>query len=808
MVLLPRLLVLFLFMLRSNNIQFYKKTLSMKSYTTFSKIIIKICCIVWLCIGMSWDVLAQNYILKEGQAGLDLSVRQSYLITLNPIVNDIIQEFADEDRTKFKVYDWHYFEHSNNINTKDLEEKYKKIKDFSGKSQYYMDIILLSVQDKVEEKVKINLKLPNIGTPGCMDETKVTLLESRIANTINDKIKASSGLIDARTFKAGLDVLYSAVKDVKGGNCCPFTDDEVKKMLVDAGFNYITLPTNTIFTNSTNKYNSDDYAKLIYNGDNIASKLNYFASGFPSSSSYHTYITSNYSICSNTDFVNVKKSYELNLDDFDVWFHIFVSQNGSESLIFCKNEMYANVNIPFTGTLPSFQNNGNTESTTVDNYLTLDPETNELYYSNEFAKLPTYIDEAELPFDKGAPYFTVTSTSDNEFNKIAALFDWDFLQADLVRWNPTLTEPIPIGIKVYLFKEDYEESIKEYKSGLNIDFEKIGSDNMKVKLNTLPFVTNKTKLSKESRIFVESVKKYLPQIDDQDIVNTLTDEYLKSLHKSPVINESLIIPKKNNEGYKELFLTGALKEVLTKDITVPILETIITESSATVVLVSGEALMLFGVSTVFIGLPLLYPDPVVIPNSSKRNIPDNPRIKKSKKWYICYTKFNPSIVNPGDPTIPNSPPLKLGRVYAGRTSGYGGICDILKARESNHHLRYSISGYRKPRLDFAGLAYLPNDQRHKDKAYQFMRGREEVDIRGLGGVIETFDPIKKELVKNYKTRSINKIPGISEKNYKNTTLYNRTKLPLEYFLKLGTYHPIRPSLDWDGSFINICLFQP
>ncbi|MGP4029526.1 RHS repeat-associated core domain-containing protein [Actinomadura sp. 3N407] len=83
--------------------------------------------------------------------------------------------------------------------------------------------------------------------------------------------------------------------------------------------------------------------------------------------------------------------------------------------------------------------------------------------------------------------------------------------------------------------------------------------------------------------------------------------------------------------------------------------------------------------------------------------------------YVTYTKTNPMT----------------GKVYTGRSRGYGNPVDIVAARDSGHHM--DAEGYGPAVLDQYLEATLPVTQRHSDTAYQAIRGREQNLIDFFGG---------------------------------------------------------------------------
>lgn len=104
--------------------------------------------------------------------------------------------------------------------------------------------------------------------------------------------------------------------------------------------------------------------------------------------------------------------------------------------------------------------------------------------------------------------------------------------------------------------------------------------------------------------------------------------------------------------------------------------------------------------------------------------------------YVTYTKTNP----------------RTGRVYVGRSYGYGDPRAIVAARDANHHIR---GGYGPAVLDRWATATLPRSQRWADPAYQAIRGREQQMIDRFGGARSDHRP---------GSRSGNAIRGVARDN--------------------------------------------
>lgn len=95
-----------------------------------------------------------------------------------------------------------------------------------------------------------------------------------------------------------------------------------------------------------------------------------------------------------------------------------------------------------------------------------------------------------------------------------------------------------------------------------------------------------------------------------------------------------------------------------------------------------------------------------------------------------------------------------GRVYVGRTRGYGDPQSIVDARDVGHHK--DAEGYGPAQLDEFTVATLPFVARHLDPAYQAIRGREQQFIDFFGGAWSD--------VGEHSTASGNSIRGVAADN--------------------------------------------
>jgi RHS repeat-associated protein len=116
------------------------------------------------------------------------------------------------------------------------------------------------------------------------------------------------------------------------------------------------------------------------------------------------------------------------------------------------------------------------------------------------------------------------------------------------------------------------------------------------------------------------------------------------------------------------------------------------------------------------------PEPEREPERDRRRPPRPlPRLRRRRPRgplrYVTYTKVNP----------------RNGRVYVGRTMGFGDPLAIVAARDRAHHMTFL--GYGPARLDEVQDATRSFWQRRSDPAYRAIRGREQQLIDSQGGAI-------------------------------------------------------------------------
>jgi RHS repeat-associated protein len=132
-------------------------------------------------------------------------------------------------------------------------------------------------------------------------------------------------------------------------------------------------------------------------------------------------------------------------------------------------------------------------------------------------------------------------------------------------------------------------------------------------------------------------------------------------------------------------------------------------------------------------------DPPPVPEPRPRR-----RRKRPPLRYVTYRKVN----------------RRTGRVYVGRTMGYGDPRAIVAARDRNHHM--TERGYGPAVLDRYTDATRPYSQRRLDPSYQAIRGREQQLIDSYGGARSD----------NPKTRSGNAIRGVAKDNPRGRLYHN------------------------------------
>ena len=710
------------------------------------------------------QINSDAFVLKADATGLE----RNYKTDLSPIAIEIATLLNKPN--DFKVFDYGLYLNNTQIITgvDELLAKIKKKSDMD--SPYYLTITKIFSSKNAVDSFDVKLKLPISDSSLCLNDTKVALIAQRISLKINATYKKKTVLNFGTAIEQGLIELKITLQTIKKGKCCPVTEQEIKDMLLSEGF--IGVPIGKI-TDATNNFNLYDYALVNYNGDNIAKILNQVTSGFSTTENYRTYVTDNDNICSDNYYQLTKEQYNINLGDFDVWFHVFKGANGN-NMLFCKCEQYFWADKEYESVPTSSAKPEKGSIVINEQYFVFDPSKQQCYLSSKIAPLPYSQVDDDIP---DPPIHIVIAGQ--TFSSIEELYEYEFTVSDLERWNPKVDgKKLQVGQRLLLFVEDYAEEIKQCTYGINIP---LIPQNGKWDPFNGPKISTKDireQLTKKgcTKAEVDAFTGRLSIVKDIHIPNELKD--------FKPVDERLALP---NGEWKEVFEVPEDVSIIRKGATFIKYNPIIL----------AAVLVFIPVATSNSDQPMKNLELVRFVNGHDNPLPKvfaDPRVDddalNGKLKYVTYTKFLPNFAH-------YNTNLKNGRVYVGRSRGFGAPCEIVKNRDYGHK-KLKEEKYDKARLDSYVYATKDLEERYIDPSYWFVRGRENKLIKILGGPLGKGSKLgntDKTKPKNEYTRSRNKIWGISKE------IGGKS---VDFVEILSLLHPVQPDGNWDGVSIDVC----
>jgi hypothetical protein len=653
------------------------------------------------------------------------------------LVNSLPSTFRDS----VKVFDFGLYIHNQSMSGQnEINNIYNSVfSQVNSQSKYYLFFFRVLYYDgKTAHKVLLNL--PSNLYPSCSSKAKYDILQDQLEDLLNSST-SSVGKTEINVINELKTILLSFSQ----GNCCPITNEQIIKKLVDLEF----IPFSEEQIEEDNApFSIYDFGKCKYQGQNIIQMMNNKLNGLPGPKKF--ILTDNDNICVDNKFDEAKSVYESNLTDFDVWVHIFKTTD--ETIWFLRFEQ----NIDLGSPISSFNDRDNDSRKSIIfqddsfvGYLSSDANRNDEPGSGGNDKdtdsdpCPTYI----------------VKNNGETFASIVTLYEYDFLYADLQRWNPGINgNNLSAGQKILLFLEECAEESADDDSETSVPFDPT--------FNSYRWIYPNSKIKEEMRS------------------NGFTEETIGVFIKQPVklthVPVSEKIPLSNYVVDKDLGIVKKSNPVLTR--VVKFLDKI-TPSVTTL----GKGVNVIGliISSPFELNPhegnlnhhFIYP--LTSPQLQALKI-DAQRLRKLI-FYVTYTKFLPN--KPGKINA-NGEKLKDGRVYAGRSRGSNrSPCQIVATRDAAHVILNLKENFQPALLDQWFPATRPVKERWEDESYQKMRGREELIIEAMGG--PDYGPL------SY-TRARNRIRGISLTNGRRA-LYIAMALPLQP----------TPHVNWDGP-VDFC----
>ncbi|MEZ5041077.1 MAG: hypothetical protein R2828_14360 [Saprospiraceae bacterium] len=349
----------------------------MKSLTLFSV----------LFLLATLDLIGQTcYIQKLDASGIDVTPYQN---DLNAAACELQSSFPSEFQNSFKVFGYGYYRILTSVN-----EDQNSLPSFEAskvqaqaESDYYLLIGKQSTDAGIYLKFWVDVKLPETGDFACLTESFRLLITEKVRQAIESNYDARGRFYPeyAQAEMAGMQELERIVNNIKNGQCCEFGAKEILDVLADldfVGFPCVIYDQPAFRPNSSQGQGRSpieitDHAQLNFEIQEVFINTNQVLFDLLTNLSVQGYIgkgfiTKNENFCDNNKFDDVKDSYQADLSDYDIWYHIWDNPvAGEEDIVFIKSEKFDEIQEAVNVTsLPV--NDGNFEwldKTTLRNYV-------------------------------------------------------------------------------------------------------------------------------------------------------------------------------------------------------------------------------------------------------------------------------------------------------------------------------------------------------------------------------------------------------------------------------------------------------
>lgn len=275
---------------------------------------------------------------------------------------------------------------------------------------------------------KAILKLPTTGIFNCLTSNNVSAIERRIESKMDATFKNPSSFREAEF--EGINELKKIVEEIKNGNCCTTDPEIIKKELESLGF--IGIPckirsTSTIIApNLRNAVSVYDFANVSIELDNeifeLNSKVGEIVNGQQSQGLNSIgYITDNNSFCNPNEFNFVRTEFQQDLEDGDIWMHIWTNTEKTEDILYLKVEQFKikihSLDLYTQHTLINLKNKGNYPEEYLAKFETLirsdfETDKHEIYFCLDNLALGTTYDNTN-----GLQFVQKELSSDYLFDK-------------------------------------------------------------------------------------------------------------------------------------------------------------------------------------------------------------------------------------------------------------------------------------------------------------------------------------------------------------------------------------------------------
>jgi hypothetical protein len=250
----------------------------------------------------------------------------------------------------FKVFSGGFYLHQEHTGGGFPDAFQRLIDVAAAQSTYYLLFGKQTDKDGMYTRFWVDLKLPEIEEFECLTESFPPLITEKIRHKIEESYNQNgrSHYFYPQAEIAGMQELKRIVNNIKNGQCCDFEAGEIFEVLNGMGFvGYPCVISGQLGARPGQGQNRSvtitDYAELDFEMDGMEINSNQVLSDLLAnlSNQGNGYITKNESFCDNNKFDEVKGNYEANLDDYDIWYHIWDNPNeGEDDIVFIKSERF------------------------------------------------------------------------------------------------------------------------------------------------------------------------------------------------------------------------------------------------------------------------------------------------------------------------------------------------------------------------------------------------------------------------------------------------------------------------------------
>jgi hypothetical protein len=632
-----------------------------------------------ICFGVQRVQGQSCFVQLNNSMGLTFSVSGEGEI--NQLACNIIEIMPQGLSDSFKIFSVSAYTLRNYYGSDHLDFEQRVLELAEQSSPYYLLFLQKVNSNGFFDIASAKIKLPETGQFIC-EIFDAGIWEYQIseefAKNIFNQTLTESRLVDA--YKSGLAVFKKKIEQFN--NCCGnnfrtlctdcITSDEVMAYLLGRDFLGIKCDS---FQSVSKVINSAviDSAGVGFGMTNLGLEALEVVQSWgqkynkPNSK---VYITKNSTFCDMAAVRNIDSLYRLDSLDYDIWIHAFEDDNTGECYLFIRFEYYMYLDNPAYGDYYE----PDLPSLTNNNDIRRSSSNLFLIYDPEREHhiisdtIPLLRMEISDPHDKGPEIFFHIVSQNQTFSTIVNLYGDVFTEGDLESWNPTINgNALTEGQKLSLFQDDVEDY-------LNFEFG------------------------------------YFPSVIPLHAPKSIHDV---DLHKDEV--------KKGWSGPIPWSIKPQIKRepVPQSPKTIPYVKQPWFQRYAPAVNIIKQGAYVVGAYLLTSGGS--HPINLEYLHSTKEKL--KPDEDEKRLTYVTYTKYKSTEVN--------RPGLANGKVYIGRSRGYGHPENIVRIRNYSHHKNsqlYTTYGC----LDEWALAFKPSAQRHDDLSYLFIRGREQNVIEAMG----------------------------------------------------------------------------